>query len=270
VQVVGTRFEVTWDPVKEQFTLELFEGSVHVTGPKLSSNCRLGAGAKLSVRPGQGQAHGACVEPKLNPQPEPTRQVPAAELALESDSLPQPKAANKPPPPSWRKLAHTGDHQAAWSRVEALGLAAVTAEAGAQDLRLLADVARFARQPAAAQSLLLDLRRRFPDTAQAADAAFLLGRVAADQQGAPLRGAHWFESYLRERPRGAYASEALGRLLDCQKRAGQRVPARATAQRYLERYPDGPYRALAEHLAAPSADKRLDAARPPEGRGSDR
>jgi hypothetical protein len=241
-----------------------------IFSPRSSSNCRLRAGARLSVRPGQGQAHGACVEQKLNPQPEPTPRAPAPDPALESDSLPSPVATHKPPPPSWRTLAHSGDHLAAWSRVEAVGLGAVKAEADAQDLMLLADVARFARQPAAAQGALLDLRRRFRDTAQAADAAFLLGRVAADQRGAPLRGAHWFETYLRERPRGAYASEALGRLLDCQKRAGQRVPARATAQRYLERYPDGPYRALAEHLATPSADKRLDASRPPECRGSDR
>ena len=59
------------------------------------------------------------------------------------------------------------------------------------------------------------------------------------------QAADWFSTYLREQPSGALAREALGRLIEAYQAAGDRVSARATAERYLKSYPDGPHATLA-------------------------
>jgi hypothetical protein len=113
---------------------------------------------------------------------------------------------------------------------------------------ILADLARFAQRPEQAVSALTELRERFAGTTEAGHAAFLLGRVASDQLADPAGAARWFAAYLRERPAGDFAAEALGRLLDCQERAGDGRAALDTAARYLELHPDGPYAAIARHV----------------------
>jgi outer membrane protein assembly factor BamD (BamD/ComL family) len=70
--------------------------------------------------------------------------------------------------------------------------------------------------------------------------AFLLGRSASGVQAA-----EWFSTYLKEQPGGALAREALGRLIEAYQAAGDRVSARAAAERYLKSYPDGPHATLA-------------------------
>jgi hypothetical protein len=77
--------------------------------------------------------------------------------------------------------------------------------------------------------------------------AFLLGKIAADQQGAPSQAVTWFETYLQEVPGGALAEEALGRLMQLQQRSNP-AAASALAKRYLARYPKGAYAGLAKSL----------------------
>jgi TolA-binding protein len=133
-----------------------------------------------------------------------------------------------------------------------MGFERVKQRASARDLMVLADLARYARKSSEATQALMELRRRFAGSAEAGRAAFLLGRIAADQQGAPLRGAEWFATYLAEHPDGSFASEALGRLLECQQRGGRIEAARKSAGEYLRRYPNGPYGALAQRALAAS------------------
>jgi hypothetical protein len=65
------------------------------------------------------------------------------------------------------------------SRLRRFGYCTLSAE----ELRQLADAARFARQGAAARLALSTLRARFAGTEQARIAAFLLGRVAEELLG---------------------------------------------------------------------------------------
>lgn len=250
VHVVGTRFEVTWDPKQERFTLELSEGSVAVSGPHLQERCLVPEGARLQVSLRAGQWQGACVAnsppvanadaPALPPaEVPPPEQAAAATPAVESSTAPS---------TTWQQLARAGDHRAAWAEVAGLGFGTVKARARLGELMLLADLARLSGHAAPAAQALLDVRQRFPGSPEAGEATFLLGRVSADQQGAPARGALWFSRYLAEQPNGAFAAEALGRLMDCQRRAGQLDKAQLTARTYLQSYPRGPYAALAKHL----------------------
>jgi hypothetical protein len=78
------------------------------------------------------------------------------------------------------------------------------------------------------------------------DAAFLLGRL--DEVGQPRAAISWYDHYLEEAPAGAYASEALGRKMTAIHRLDGSERARPVAEQYLQRYPSGPYSALAQTI----------------------
>lgn len=245
IEVVGTRFELGWEPSAGSFYLSLQEGSVRVKGPNLREGCTVSAGDDVNISLGGGSARGACVALAAEPKPS------GPEPPILQGPAPPPEAeapARKTVVPDWRELAARADYAAAWAAVEERGFDTLRTRASAADLMTLADLARFARQPEKAASALTQIRERFAGTMEAGHAAFLLGRVASDQLGAPERAAPWFATYLNERPDGDFAPEAMGRLLDCQERAGNSSAARDTAARYLELYPDGAYAAMARHL----------------------
>jgi TolA-binding protein len=129
-----------------------------------------------------------------------------------------------------------------------MGLDTVVAQANADELAVLGDAARYSRHSDVARAALTALRRRFPRAEQASVAAFLLGRLAETEQDRPA-ALTWFESYLKERPNGAYASEALGRKM---LRARALQGSQATQQlavEYLQRFPHGTYASVAQQLA---------------------
>lgn len=255
VHVVGTGFGLSWDPSLQRFELELYEGSVRVSGPNVRERCVVRSGQRLQVTLSQKTATGTCVvEPsprKLEPsKPSFVRAPTATPRALDAEAPASASTVATPAPPEWRRLAAAGKHAQAFRALEALDFTSVTRRASAAELMELSDVARFAGQPAAAARALRELRARFPESSEARRAAFLLGRLAQDQQGDPLAGARWFSVYLRKRPDGSFAPEALARLMDCQLRAGRRQAAYQTATRYLTRYPKGAASAQARHLLA--------------------
>jgi outer membrane protein assembly factor BamD (BamD/ComL family) len=57
-----------------------------------------------------------------------------------------------------------------------------------------------------------------------------------------------FESYLAQRGASPYATEAIGRLMELYSGRGDTERARAMAERYLDRAPNGPYKRLALSL----------------------
>jgi hypothetical protein len=57
----------------------------------------------------------------------------------------------------------------------------------------------------------------------------------------------WYDTYLREAPRGLYASETLGREMTLLAHSAPER-ARKTARAYLERFPHGPQTDLARSL----------------------
>jgi TolA-binding protein len=152
--------------------------------------------------------------------------------------------------PRWRVLARAGNYREAFAGLEASGFEAECARADADALVLLADIARHAGASRRAEHALLELRKRFPGTSDAAFAAFTLGRLEFDERRAYGRAATWFEAYLRERPGGSMAREALGRLMEARSRAGNAAGAREIAARYLREYPSGPHAELASRVVA--------------------
>ena len=104
------------------------------------------------------------------------------------------------------------------------------------------------RKHALARQVLMTQRRRFPHSARAAEASFLLGRLADESPGDVARAVSWSDRYLDEAPNGAYAAEALGRKMMVLERAHRRSAAAAVAADYLYRFPVGTYARAAEAI----------------------
>ncbi|HEX6271675.1 MAG TPA: FecR domain-containing protein [Polyangiaceae bacterium] len=272
VHVTGTRFELGYAPESDSFELYLEEGQVEIQG------CAFGKGRLLAA----GQSvRASCKTPVVDvrygrPRPEETAKpaepseaapaaplpppaapaaaapiaaAPAAPAAATPERAPVPSAATSAAP-SWRALAASGAHREAFAAVSELGFEAECARANAETLGTLADVARLAGAPRRAEHALVTLRERFPGTADAALAAFTLGRLEFDGYRSYRKAAGWFETYLRERPAGSMAREALGRLLEARYRAKDLAGARDVAARYLREYPSGPHAELASRVAS--------------------
>jgi transmembrane sensor len=240
VHVTGTQFVVAWEPSAEHFRVAVSEGSVRVEGPE-GQIAQLRAGEEL-VR-----ARG-----KATIEPETFEDVAALEQPLEaSDSgqIDEPIKA-KQAARRWDRYFDDADYDGAWDTLAGqpggiLGEAERVKNPGT--LLDLADVARFTKHSADTRKLLELLRDRFPDTTESGDAAFALGRLAADA-GSHAKAAVWFERYLDERAGGSFAGDALGRLIDCYDALGQTDDAKSAAKRYLAGYPKGPHAAKAEKI----------------------
>ncbi|MBW2525932.1 MAG: FecR domain-containing protein [Deltaproteobacteria bacterium] len=253
VHVVGTTFLAEWDPDQEALRVVVDEGAVLASGPLLTPPRRVSAGERLTVS--VRQEHMALV--KL---PDAGTDLAAAPAACAPCAQPEPEAppeadgeggASPGAPavvdsgPSWRKLAAAGKHKQAMALLEQEGFESHVARASAEELRTLADVARFSGHSGRAEQALLELRRRYGG---GGSSAFVLGRLAL-ARGASGQAVQWFETYLSESPNGPLAEQALGRIFDIQ-RHGKPETARRAAKRYLARYPRGAYASLARSVLA--------------------
>jgi hypothetical protein len=117
------------------------------------------------------------------------------------------------------------------------------------DLRALGDAARYAGSSAVAKRAYGAIRTRFASSGEARTAAFLLGRVAEEQDHATVDAVRWYDTYVAEAPGGAFAGDALGRKMVLVSKTQGRDAARPLADRYLQRFPGGPYAAAAHDLA---------------------
>jgi hypothetical protein len=254
VRVIGTAFEVGWDPVREIFTLSLEQGEVAVRGCALPHERVVTTGETFRVTCKDGRIDSDPSGPEVR-MPSPAAESPSAESSPPSrpsagapnDGVSAPTVSLRPEPPpgpQWQDLAATGQYEAAVTVAEREGLGALCDGLDAASLMKLGDAARFAGRADAASFALLTLRRRFGGDDRAAVAAFHLGRMAFERS-AYAEAYRWFESYLRERPEGPLAREASGRLIEALERSGDHVRARAAAQRYLSAFPGGPHEAFA-------------------------
>jgi len=89
----------------------------------------------------------------------------------------------------------------------AFPLESCVARCSAEQLRALADAARYSNQTDAAALALRALRRRFVGTSDATVAAFLLGRTYESRRQWRDAG-DWYGIYLTEAPDGELAVEA--------------------------------------------------------------
>ena len=60
----------------------------------------------------------------------------------------------------------------------------------------------------------------------------------------------WYDRYLREAPSGAYAAEAMGRMMLVLQRQQRTEEARTLAADYLRRFPQGVYARAARAVAS--------------------
>ena len=248
VHVVGTQFELKWNPETGGLEVEMDEGIVEVDGPGLSRQ-RVTSRQKLE----------AFAEPaSASLYLEPLAPVDAAETANVTRRRPRgqdkqlpavvEKAVLEKPAvvmgASWRYLADKGDAVGAMNAAEQAGFTWLANSMPRGDVLVLGDVARKARQPARATEAWLAVRQRFSGTVGATEAALRLGLLAEEQHD--LDGAvGWFSSAEREAPNAATAPEALGEWLDLLVHAGRTDEAKRIAGEYLRRFKNGPHAAAA-------------------------
>ena len=247
VAVTGTRFDVGWDETHRVFELVMHDGAVAVTGPTIDGKRVVVAGETLRV--------------PLEAPPEPTVPVdappidaPPVVVPIEPVHVVVPAVVDAGIPvvidahvASWQELAADGDFKGALASVHDR-FDAILASATAPELTTLGDTARYAGDLARAQQAYLAVRRRF--AADAATATFALARMAF-QAPDDAMAMKWLDVYLRENPDGAFAREALGRLLEVRVRTHDDAGAREVGARYLRAYPSGPHAKLAHSVVAP-------------------
>ena len=260
VAVTGTRFWVSWDPVAEELSVELLQGSVVVSdAPGTSGPERLRAGQTLRASRRRGSFE--IVETPAASVESAARPAPALPLALTL----APPAVSRPTPTlaprargrnevaaaslaSFRGLAARSRYAEALRAAESVGFDSACETLGSDDVVLLGDVARLAGAPDRAEQAYRAARRRFPSVDRS---AFALGVTEFDQRRRYAAAAQWFETYLRQYPTGPLAREAAGRLLESRQRAGDVGGAREAARTYLAQYPAGPHAALARQILSP-------------------
>jgi transmembrane sensor len=158
----------------------------------------------------------------------------------------------------WLSLARRGRYSDAFLASQATFSEACNT-GGAADVLLLADSARFTGHLEPARRAYESVRARFPGTEGASLAAFQLGRTDFDQSGDFASAERWLRIYLEEQPSGAFASAAMGRLMEAEVHRGRLDRARVIAERYLTRYPTGAHADTARGVlatAAPSPSSR--------------
>jgi len=250
VHVTGTAFGLSWDPERDRFDLRLEHGSVTVSSPVVNDPIPVRAGQWLTIRPRSNEvfirdlvARPANEEPEpdsASPDREPSPAVPAA-----SDVAPHASAPDAGH--SWAQDLLHGKANEIVNDALRRGLDGCLADSGPSELAALADAARYTRRNDVARRVLLAERRRFAGSRTAVDAALLLGRLAEAEQN-DSQALSWFDTYLAEAPSGAHASEALGRKMAIVRHSVGAAAARAVAEEYVGKYPEGTYSSAARAI----------------------
>lgn len=263
VRVTGTAFDVSWSNQAQAFDLRMETGAVIVTGPLALAGIPLHAGQHMfgGVAEGRLTVEGADGAVTPIPTTAPSPAVAAFEPRAEplAPSAPAPLAPSTSARPAaeahaWTREVAQGHFNAVLDEAEQRGLDRILGSGSLEELAALADAARYAGRSPVAKRVLTAERQRFPNSSAARDAAFFLGRIAEDSGGGAIE---WYERYVFESPRGAYASQAFGRKMMLLYKQRGASAARPVAAEYLSRYPNGPYAAAARKLdqESPSAPK---------------
>jgi TolA-binding protein len=249
VNVTGTRFRVDWNPDDGSFGLDLKEGSVIVGGDCLPTPRKIQRGDNMRITCAAATTKLAKADLPVAPVTKfETKAAPVrAPLAMARHEARDVHAAEDA---DWRALVAAGRYAEAVQAAERAGWSRICRTANAVELLALADAARLSDQTPRAVEALLALRKRFPGSTSAATGAFSLGRLAFEKRGAYAEAARWFATYLDEQPHGPLMGDAVGRLMEARHRAGDQTAARRDAERYLQRFPEGPYAGTARVILA--------------------
>jgi ferric-dicitrate binding protein FerR (iron transport regulator) len=263
IKVHGTAFTFGWSALDARLDLTMDSGVVSVTGPLSGGEIFLRAGQTFSVSlndrgaaKAEAPASPPAVAPALASRPMPPSLAPAGDSSV----APARPTGRATPAASWATELADGRAAAVVADAERRGLGKVLDTGSSEDLAALADASRFQRNDRLARRALLAQRRRFPRSARAGEASFLLGRLdepsgdgadgaseLASEAGA-RRALEWYDRYLQESPLGAYVSEALGRKMMVLERTHRQTEATAIAADYLRRFPAGTYAHAARAL----------------------
>ncbi len=274
IEVTGTSFDVRWNGAAEELVIALARGSVAVRGPLAGTGVTLRPGQRLVASLGRRALRvedaDAVATPERAEDDQPAPREPAtvddADAMLFQDgtaAVPSPPRGShtvrtrvnrdKPPQPStavpvvdaasWPRRVADRDFASVLAEAERQGVDECLVSCSVEALAALADAARYTGRRDLARRLLLAMRERFPGSAQAHAAAFMLGRMA---DGAAA--VDWYDRYLVESPEGVYAAEALGRKMMAIERLGDRARARRIAAEYRNRFPAGAYLSQATAL----------------------
>lgn len=284
VEIIGTEFEVDWDPETARFEIAMERGQVEVVGPVVERRS-VRDNERLRVWLREGRLEQASTDVPTTPSPAPVELAvaPSASPPTPAGDPPSPDTAERTGPasrarvpamaeparpgpaelspadrgpettaeaaqPGPAELSRAGRYAEAMEAAEARGWQQTLSDLDGPSLLHLGNAARFVGQLDKAEDAYRTVRSRFTGVHRAR-AAFALGRLAMDQQNAPARAATNFEAFLAEAPTDALAREAAGRLIEARQRAGDATGARRAAVAYLSRYPDGPHAPLARSLA---------------------
>src|SRR5262249_53717972 len=115
----------------------------------------------------------------------PTALTPTAAETV-ADAGPAPASSAPPPRQDWASSVASGKFQQVVDEAERLGIDACLAQASSSELYALADAARYTKRRELSKKALVALRQRFPKSRRAAEAAFLLGRLAESNGAAAV------------------------------------------------------------------------------------
>lgn len=238
VEITGTRFRMDFNAKDDVLGLSIQDGRVVVFGGCQKAPRQVSAGETLQL---------SCAPNEKTPRPsvESTPPMEVASSPKPPDIAPHGRSTS---PDRWRELIAAGRLSQGLSAAEQVGFERVCQLATAKELLALADAGRFFGSPLRAVTALRALRQRFPGSMDASTAAFTLGRIAFENQHAYQEAARWFESYLSEQPMGPLMGDAFGRLMEAKMKSGDHEGARANAQQYLRRFPEGPYASEARRV----------------------
>lgn len=262
VAVLGTQLGVSWAPQAGQFELRVSSGAVRVRGPLVPEGreVRTGQVLRIDLKRGITENRGLT---ELGDTPSPVASAdvsvpaeqalsPFAPSAMPSASGLSAAAAGSgaaagsdvdPQKPAWVKFAEASKNREAVAAAERAGLPTVYRSSSAESLLELARAARLSGHPDVERAALIACRKRAHGQPLAAQAAYLLGRASA-----PAEAVTWFETYIREQPRGLLAREAAGRLIESYVASRNTPSAKQAASKYLAEYPGGPHAAMARQV----------------------
>jgi transmembrane sensor len=223
VQVTGTRFLTTYDATEQTIVVDLFEGSVRVSGGALGEGVPLRAGQRLTASERSRTF-------SVTPQPSVSTGVarPAERLAVTTAAPPSEGPKSEYPEPG---IQHT-----------VAQTASTLLEQG--------DKARYDGHSMQAQRAYQTLLDRFPKAPEASDAVFALARLAFDSGNMHTAGV-LFGRYAANFPEGTFHEQALGRWLEALVRDGDIAEARRVARVYIGLYPRGDHLKVAQTCLQP-------------------
>ena len=281
VTVNGTKFRIEYESNTRALRVSTEEGQVTVTGGSLETPKTVSAGESLAPTgspkksPAVGETPETADRPPIADSTAPiadsTAPIADSSAPIADSSAPiadssapiaesaAPTAESSVPPNAphlakvtrdggWQELIAAGRLRDGLRAAERADFDQVCQTATAKELLALAEAGRFFGPSKRAVAALGALRRRFPGLPDAGTAAFTLGRIALEKEGAYSQAANWFEIYLREQPNGPLMGDAFGRLMEARRRSGDSAGARTSAEQYLRRFPAGPYAAEARDI----------------------